>query len=108
MGQVYMAGLVAEQHYQPAIRALGPGDRIFICHEADNPYDDQALCAKTRGGETIGYLARDHWLRRAIHEEGRGVTATIHSTGVGQRGFIQVVLSVTLSDDDVYQVDFDR
>jgi hypothetical protein len=101
MSKIYPVGLVGEQSYQAAIRGCYAGERAYICHEPDNPYDAMALKVETAGGQTIGYIARSSWLRDAIHEQGRGVTATILSVETGAGGHLGVVLNVTLTDDDI-------
>lgn len=101
MAKVYNLGVVGESKYQRQIARCHVGERMYICHEPTNPYDDKALRVDTEEGQTVGYIPKSSWLREAIHEEGRGVTAIIADiTGKGRehRG---VVLSVTLSDDDV-------
>ncbi|SNS53770.1 HIRAN domain-containing protein [Sphingomonas laterariae] len=101
MSKLYPVGIVGERNYQSAIKRCRQGERVYICHEPDNPYDDLALKVETGGGQTIGYIARTSWLRDAIHEEGRGCTATILSIAAGDAGALGVVLNVALSDDDV-------
>ncbi len=99
--KVYQLGIVGESNYQDAICQCIEGERVYVCHEPDNPYDDLALKVETAGGRTIGYVAKSSWLRRAIHDEGRGVTCTIRSLGRGDGDIVGVVLDVTLTDDDI-------
>lgn len=101
MAKVYSLGVVGESNYQREIAKCSAGERVFICHEPDNPYDSRALKVETSDGDTIGYVPKSSWLRDAIHEQGRGVTATIASIADGGKGLAGVVLSVTLSDDEV-------
>jgi hypothetical protein len=101
MSKIYPVGLVGESNYQEQISSCSRGERVYICHEADNPYDDLALKVETAGGQTLGYIARSSWLRDAIHEQGRGVTAVIKEIA-GPEGRIGVVIDVTLTDDEVY------
>lgn len=101
MSKIYPQGIVGEQHYQDAVKTCRTGERVFICHEPDNPHDELALKVETAGGQTIGYLPKDCWIREAVHEQGRGVTATILSLEKSPRGFMGVVLNVTLTDDEV-------
>jgi len=49
----------------------------------------------------IGYIARDHWLKRALLEEGKGCSASIGSIGSGGRGLLGVVLDVRLEGDEL-------
>lgn len=101
MSKIYPVGIVGERNYQESIGHCCAGERVYICHEPDNPYDDMALKVETAGGRTIGYIARSSWLRDAIHEQGRGATATISNIATGDTGLLGVVLNVTLSDDDI-------
>ncbi|ARS29054.1 HIRAN domain-containing protein [Sphingomonas sp. KC8] len=101
MSKIYPVGVVGERNYQASIGRCRAGERVYICHEPDNPYDDMALKVETAGGETIGYIARSSWLRDAIHEQGRGATATIFNIAAGDTGLLGVVLHVTLTDDDI-------
>lgn len=102
MSKIYPLGLVGESNYQAAIGSCHEGERVYVCHEPDNPYDRLALRVETGGGQVIGYIPKSSWLRNAIHEEGRGVTTTILSIekarGTKNMG---VVINVVLSDDDV-------
>lgn len=108
MTKVYNLGVVGESNYQRQIAQCRVGERMYVCHEPSNPYDDMALRVDTEEGQTVGYVPKNSWLRDAIHEQGRGVTATIASiTGEG-KGHRGVVLSVTLSDDDVPVRDYGK
>lgn len=100
---IYKAGLVGEQHHRAAIDRCVTGQTVTLVHETGNPHDSQALAAVSAQGERIGYIARDHWLRRAIFEDGQGCTAVILSRDVGQRGFRQIVLEVRLGGPRVGQ-----
>lgn len=95
----YPLGLVGESHYQVAIHSCRVGDPIFIRHETNNPYDVDALAAQTRDGRTIGYIPRESWLRAAILEEGRGVSASIKSLNIGE--MTGVVLEVALDGSPI-------
>lgn len=101
--KVYPVGLRGESKYQAAIRQCRSGAPVKICHESDNPHDQLALRVESEAGDVIGYIARDCWLRDAIHEQGRGCAATIkaiESAGGKQLG---VVIDVTLTDDPIFQ-----
>jgi hypothetical protein len=82
----YFLGIVGEASYQPVIRQCAPGQRVHIVRETENPYDNEALAVTTDGGDTLGYIARDCWLRDAVHEEGRGCEATINEIRTAVRG----------------------
>lgn len=99
--KLYPLGLVGESNYQPAIARTVAGERALICREPDNPHDSLALRVENGDGDTIGYVPRSSWLREAIHEQGRGVTATVKSIEGGEGKALGVVLDVTLSDDDL-------
>lgn len=101
--KVYPLGLVGESHCQDAITQCFAGERVYVCHELGNPFDEMALKVETAGGAKLGYIAKSSWLRGAIHEEGRGVTAVIKSIERVEGGQMGVVLDVTLTDDDIRQ-----
>lgn len=101
MSKLYPLGIVGEQNYQAAIKRCSPGQAVNICHEVDNPHDGLALKVETADGQTIGYIPKSSWLRRAIHEEGRGAISTIKSIEAGTAGVLGVVISVALSHDDI-------
>lgn len=107
MSKIYPLGLVGERNYQLEISSCSVGERVFVCKEPDNPFDDMALKVETASGRTIGYVPRSSWLRDAIHEQGRGVTATIKSMD-GDMGLIGVVLNVTLTDDELRERRYDK
>lgn len=97
----YKVGLSGESNYQPAIRACRPGQRVRVVHEPDNPYDDEALAVESESGATIGYVPRSSWLREAIHEEGKGCTATILSLDQSAGEALGVVIDVVLNANGV-------
>jgi len=103
----YLVGIVGEANYQQAISACSPGQRVEIIHEQGNPYDAGALAVVSSAGRTIGYIARDSWLRDAIHEEGKGCDASIKDIR-GESGKLGVVLDVALNGLGVRQHRFDR
>lgn len=96
MSKPYPVGIVGEASYQGAIRHCYAGQRVHILHEADNPYDREALAVVTDDGETLGYIARDCWLQGAIHEEGRGCEASIKEIAASDAKKLGVVIDVTL------------
>ncbi|USI74539.1 HIRAN domain-containing protein [Sphingomonas morindae] len=87
--------------HQESLAACSAGEAVRFIHEPDNPHDELALRVETASGETIGYVPRGSWLRRAIHQDGRGVCGIIASVGMGRACLLGALLSVTLSDDDV-------
>lgn len=96
----YPVGLVGETNYQPAIKASSIADAVEILHEIGNPHDERALVVKNASGEKIGYIARDCWLQRAIHDESRSCVAVIWSMNEGPHG-LGVVVEVLLEDEEV-------
>lgn len=98
---VYMAGLVGEQHHRAAVERCRAGDVVTLVHEQGNPHDSNALAVLSAHAERIGYIARDHWLRRAVIEDGQGCTAVIVSADPGNRGFREVVIQVRLGGPPV-------
>ena len=100
--RTYQLGIVGEATYQPAIRQCSEGQGVEVVHEPSNPYDNMAL-AVTADGQVIGYVPRDCWLRKAIHDEGKGCDATIRSINAGAKGLLGVVLDVRLSDEHARQ-----
>ena len=103
MPKSYPVGLVGEQHYQAAISKCSIGEPVSIIHEIGNPYDDLALVAKDRRGNTIGYVPRDSFLRGVYHEQDRSVDATIKEIS-HRSGFNQVVLEAQISDHPPEQI----
>lgn len=101
---VYMAGLVGEQHHAAAVNRCFVGEPVTLVHEQGNPHDAKALAALSSRGERLGYIARDHWLRRAVMEDGDGCTAVIAGVDLGHRGFREVVLQVRLGGPPVKAV----
>lgn len=97
--KVYSVSIVGESNYQAAVRGCSEGERVLICHEPDNPFDDMALRVETMAGEVIGYIPKSNWLRGAIHDEGRGCAATVQFVGDNGYGVFGVRLDVTLTDD---------
>jgi len=97
----YPVQIVGEQHYQAAIKSMHEGDGVTLWHEPNNPYDDEAIAVTRDDGETLGYIPRDSWLRRALLEEGKGCTATIHTAKAGARGFIELELLVVLDGEPI-------
>lgn len=97
MTTIYKVGIVGESNYQPAIRRCAIGGSARVLHEIGNPHDPRALVVVASGGNTIGYIPRDNWLQRAIHDEGQGCAATIASIETAAGGQLGVVLDVALN-----------
>jgi hypothetical protein len=90
--QAYPLGIVGERNYQPAIRRCREGAPVTLMLEPDNPYDADAVVVVSQHGQTIGYLARDCWMREAILTEGKGCSARIKGIQRGEKGPLGVVL----------------
>lgn len=43
---------------QPHILHLQPGDRLYVAHDCQNPYDDKALMLRTEDKYIVGYCPR--------------------------------------------------
>lgn len=95
-GKSYPVGIVGERSYQLAIRRLREREAVTLWHEPDNPYDDRAIAVATSGGDTIGYLPRDFWLRDALLDEGKPCTAKVLRLAKDGRT-TGVVIEVTLA-----------
>lgn len=95
----YPIGLVGESKYQPAIAKLRHGEPVLLMFEPDNPFDDGAIAAVDRRGNTIGYLPRDSWARRALLKERKGCTAKVASLRQSNGGHRGVVIEVVLEGD---------
>lgn len=106
--RTYQVGIVGESNYQPAIRRCSPGQQVQIVREQGNPHDRQALAVVTSSGATIGYIPRDHWLQRAVHDEGKGCDATIRRISSGGAGSLGVVLDVALNSRGLGTRSFNR
>jgi hypothetical protein len=107
-GRKFPVSLVGEQHYRAAVAAIGVGDEVRIWHEPGNPYDAFALAVTDARGQTLGYLPKDCFLRRAVHDEGKGCSGTVLNLHKGERGFTQVTIEVELGGEPVQQREFSR
>ena len=106
--RTYPVGIVGEASYQSAIGRCLAGQQVQIIHELGNPYDKKALAVAIVDGETIGYIARDCWLRDAVHEEGHGCDATIKAISSGGAGTLGIVLDVAVAGNGVPTRQFAR
>lgn len=103
--KTYSVPLVGVSQYQHAIAAVGEGEAVQLLREPDNPHDEEAIAAVCHG-DTIGYVGRGSWLRRAIIDEGKGCCARILSVHRGLDA-VGVSLSVQLSDNLVGERDYE-
>lgn len=98
---IFYQRVVGVSHHQEALEGCRPGQPVRLIHEPDNPHDEMALKVETADGKAIGYLPRRSWIHKAIHEQGRGVSAVISSVGYGRACLLGCVISVALCDDEV-------
>lgn len=95
----YTVHLIGESHYQHAIEGLQPGTPIKLVADPENPHDPRAVKA-THAGETIGYIERDSWLIRAMHDDRTPVASRVHEIIGGGPGEMKgVVLDVRTGVD---------
>lgn len=96
--RVYPVGIVGESNCQPAIQRCRVGEAVQLLHEPGNPHDTsgRAIAVESSRGETIGYIAREHWLKEPLLDDGKGCTARISEIGRGDGASLGVVLSVSL------------
>lgn len=96
MSQTYNVGLVGESNYQRAIAQCREGETVFLFRQPDNPYDERAIVVVSGRGATIGYIGRDSFLHRAVHDEDQGCTAEIVAIRDGGKRMLGVVIAVEL------------
>lgn len=95
----YTVNLVGESHYQHVIEQLEPGAPVKLLTDPENPNDPRAVKA-THKGETIGYIERDSWLIRAMHDDRTPVASRVAEiTGGGPGEMRGVVLEVRTGVD---------
>ncbi|WP_454599103.1 HIRAN domain-containing protein [Qipengyuania sp. SM2507] len=104
--KTYFSPIVGESNYQRVIKRLDIGDDVEIVRERDNPYDADALCVRTLEDETIGYIARDSWLRAALGSEGKGCQAWIDHIGVAEGRTKGVRLGLVLTKEPLEERDY--
>lgn len=97
--KAYPVRLVGTRSYAAAIKLGRLLDTVTILRETGNPYDADALVVVDGDGQTLGYIPRDNWVRRAIVDEGRGARAVIESVTIGAAGIAGMTIFVTLTDD---------
>ena len=74
---------------------------MILEHEPQNQYDDRAIRAISPKGETIGYIPRDSWVRRAFHEDGTDLFARIEELlgGTADKPSLGVLLTLYTAQD---------
>jgi hypothetical protein len=98
--------VVGVSHYQDAVSRCSPGEAARFVHEPDNPHDPMALRVVSLLGETIGYAPRKSWVHHTIHQQGRGVSAIIHSVGYSRNCLLGVLLSMAVCDDEIERASY--
>lgn len=97
-GRSYPINLAGTPHFQEAIGALAEGDVVQLLREPSNAFDARAIAAIDAQGQTIGYVPRDCWLQRAVHEEGESAEAEVAALWRSTRGFLEVKLQATITE----------
>lgn len=106
MAEHYPVGLVGEQFCQSCISSTKVGEVVDVFLESGNPHDDFAIVVRSRGSKSgrLGYVPKDSFLHRVFHEQNQSVAAAITKLERGQRGFVQVVMLVSILDEPPEQV----
>lgn len=94
MDKQYPVRLVGEQYYDDACASVNIGDRVDVFRETHNPHDKNAVVVKNMAGQTIGYIPRESFVQRVIHDDGRSVYAEIKEK-TRENDQWQIVLSVS-------------
>ncbi len=90
----YRLRLVGERSYQANVRRCRSGQPATIAHEIGNPHDALALRVDV-GGATVGYVPKASWVRDAVHDQGKTITARVDEVHE-QNGSCGIVLIVEL------------
>ena len=99
--KAYPVGLVGEQNYQAAVRALVVGETVKLLSEPKNQFDDNAIVAVNVRGQTLGYVPKANWLYDAINNEGQGAEASVKFVGMTENGFWNVVIDVVMNGQGI-------
>ena len=99
--KAYPVRLAGARSYQAAIAAASLDDAVQLLREPGNPHDPDAIAVVDALGETLGYIPRDNWVRRAIVDEGKGARATIETLSDGEDGIVGVTIAITLTGDGI-------
>ena len=107
MENSYPVGIVGESHYQAAINRTREGDLVAILQELNNPYSKTgtALRVDNSNGETIGYIAEDHWLRDALIHQKKGCRASVLGIEGEPKG---VVLEIHLGGEVMPVIEYGK
>lgn len=104
----YPVGLVGESNYQANIRQCKVGDPVFLYREPGNPHDPHAIVVTDRFNRRLGYISRENFVQRVVHEDGCGISAEIFGLRVndGSAGVIEVVIDAVVIDDPLGEMAF--
>ena len=95
----YKLQLVGDEHFQHLIERLEVGAPVKLLADPDNPKDPRAVKAMHKG-ETVGYVERDSWLIRAMHDDRTQVASRIDQIIAGEpAGLKVIVLDVRTGED---------
>lgn len=103
--KTYETSIVGESHYRDAVKATDVGDYVDLIIERNNPHTEEgtALRVDNMDGDTVGYIATDSWLYRAIVIEGKGCLAKVEFKGGRPAG---LRLKVQLGDEACPSVEY--
>lgn len=101
MTRQYRINLVGTQFYQRAVGPSKAGEAVDIFLEPDNPDDSQALVVKNRSRppRSIGYIPHDSPVHAIVQQEGAGLAGTIEDVPMGNSGFFEVRLLVSVAPE---------
>lgn len=94
MGKTYSVGLAGESKYQPAVKRAKSGQVATLRLEPFNRHDKEAIAVENAGGETIGYIPADSFIKRIVHQEGKPLACHIESVGRSDAGPFGVILEI--------------
>ncbi|PZQ21267.1 MAG: hypothetical protein DI569_12630 [Sphingopyxis macrogoltabida] len=106
MDEIFFLRLAGVSHHQQALADTCIGEAVRFFHEPDNPYDCMAIRVENSGGQTLGYVPRNNWLRTVVHEKGRGVAGVIDSIGMSRACLLGATISVSICADRVKVVSY--
>ena len=86
---------------QNTIRGLKSGDALKLIPEPDNQYDKTAVRIETVDGKQVGYVKRDSWLTKVVHEKKLIPKVMVHQIiGGGEGMSLGVVMRVMKESAD--------
>lgn len=94
----YPVNVVGESFYRQAVADCRAGQKVKLHREPGNRHDPKAIMVTNYLGQKIGYIPKDSFIQRLVHEEGAGCTATIWLVNRAEDGSLGVVLDVVVDD----------